>query len=185
MKRVTVAGHSLHPMLVVFPLGLLATSLVWDLVHLASSEGNTMWAMISFWTIVAGVVGGVLAAIPGLLDFLAIPAGTRAKKVGAIHGLLNLGIILLFLVSIALRVSGGYLYPSVMDMLPGWIAIAMALVAAWLGGELVERLGIGVSNFQDVNAPSSLREARDDQARPPTAPNLKATTRFEGYPPRV
>jgi uncharacterized membrane protein len=161
MKRVTVAGHSLHPMLVVFPLGLLATSLVWDLVYLASE--NLMWGAIAFWTIVAGVVGGVIAAIPGLVDWLAIPSGTRAKRVGALHGILNLAIVVLFLVSIVLRFTAGYTAPTVLSMLPGWIAIVAALPSAWLGGELVERLGVGVADFQNLNAPSSLREAK-----PPT-----------------
>ncbi len=166
MKRVTIAGHSLHPMLIVFPLGLLVTSLVWDLVHLAT--GALMWSALAFWTIVAGLVGGVLAAIPGLLDYLAIPEKTRAKRVGATHGLLNLVVLIMFAVSVALRISGGgYARPSLGDMLPGWIALGLGTIAAWLGGELVERLGIGVSNFQDVNAPSSLRSS----ARSPHAPH--------------
>jgi uncharacterized membrane protein len=155
MKRVTVAGHSLHPMLVVFPLGLLATSLVWDIIYLASD--NLIWGAISFWTIVAGLVGGLFAAIPGLIDWLAIPSGTRAKRIGALHGILNLAIVVLFAVSVALRYSEGYTAPSILAMLPGWIGIVAALPSAWLGGELVERLGVGTSDFQDLNAPSSLR----------------------------
>jgi uncharacterized membrane protein len=155
MKRVTLAGHSLHPMLVVFPLGLLATSLVWDIVHLASD--NLMWAGISFWTIIAGIVGGLAAAIPGLIDWLAIPDGTRAKRIGALHGILNLVILLLFAISAVLRYVDGYTSPSVLAMLPGWIGIGLALVSGWLGGELVERLGVGVHDFQDLNAPSSLK----------------------------
>lgn len=163
MKRVTVAGHSLHPMLVVFPLGLLATSLVWDLLFLASD--NLMWGAIAYWTIVAGVIGGLVAGIPGLLDWLAIPAGTRAKRVGAVHAILNVAILVLFVVSLLLRHGQGYTTPSLGSMLPGWIAIVAALPSAWLGGELVERLGVGVADFQNLNAPSSLREAK----RRPTA----------------
>jgi uncharacterized membrane protein len=156
MKRFTVAGHSLHPMLVVFPLGLLATSLVWDVVYLASD--NLMWGAIAYWTIVAGLIGGVLAAIPGLVDWLAIPDGTRAKRVGMVHAVLNVGILLLFAVSVVLRYGDGYTTPAVGSMVPGWIAIVAALPSAWLGGELVERLGVGVADFQNFNAPSSLRE---------------------------
>jgi uncharacterized membrane protein len=164
MKRVTVAGHSLHPMLVVFPLGLLATSLVWDLVYLAS--GNLMWGAIAFWSIVAGLIGGLAAAIPGLVDWLAIPDGTRAKRVGAWHGILNLVVVALFAVSAVLRFGNGYTDPEVATMLPGWIAIGLALISAWLGGELVERLGVGVDNFQDLNAPSSLRPRAHTSSNP-------------------
>jgi uncharacterized membrane protein len=163
MRRITVAGHSLHPMLVVFPLGLFATSLVWDIVYLSTS--NLMWGAIAFWSIVAGLVGGLAAAIPGLLDWLAIPDGTRAKRIGAIHGLLNLAIVILFAVSAVLRYSNGYTTPEIGTMIPGWIGIGLALIAAWLGGELVERLGVGVAEFQDLNAPSSLR-APDVSERP-------------------
>jgi len=113
MKRVTVAGHSLHPMLVVFPLGLLATSLVWDLVFLASD--NLMWGAIAYWTIVAGVIGGLAAGVPGLIDWRAIPDGTRAKRVGAVHGILNVAILVLFVVSLVLRHGQGYTAPSLVS----------------------------------------------------------------------
>lgn len=162
MKRITVAGHSLHPMLVVFPLGLLATSLVWDVVYLSSH--NLMWGAIAYWTIVAGIVGGLLAAIPGLLDWLAIPGGTRAKRIGALHGILNVTIVALFAVSVLLRHGDGYTTPALSSMLPGWLAIVVALPSAWLGGELVERLGVGVSEHQGLDAPSSLHET---PRRPP------------------
>jgi hypothetical protein len=56
-----------------------------------------------------------------------------------------------------LRHGDGYTMPAVTSMVPGWIAIGAALVSGWLGGELVERLGVGTHDFQDFNAPSSLR----------------------------
>src|SRR6266540_3228188 len=63
-SRVTVAGHALHPMLITVPLGLLATSVVWDVCRLAT--GNATWGVVGFWTIVAGVVGGELAETLGI-----------------------------------------------------------------------------------------------------------------------
>ena len=38
-----------------------------------------------------------------------------------------------------------------------FLGAGLALVTAWLGGELVDRLGIGVSEGANVDAPSSLR----------------------------
>lgn len=154
MSKIRVAGHSLHPMLVVFPLGLLATSLVWDIVYLAS--GNSMWATTSFWTIVAGVAGGLLAAIPGLVDWLAIPRTTRAWKIGLYHMLLNLAVVGLFVLSAALRWATGYSTPGIGHMISGWVGIGLALVSGWLGGELVERLGVAVYSDAHLDAPSSL-----------------------------
>src|SRR5262245_21808278 len=140
-SKVKVLGHAVHPMLIVFPLGLLVTSVVWDVVHLVS--GSARWGMISFWTIVAGVVGALLAAIPGFIDWLSIPRGTRARTVGLYHLGLNLGMLALFVVSLLARwaAPGGYETAGVGRMIWGWIGVAVALVASWLGGELVEQLG--------------------------------------------
>jgi uncharacterized membrane protein len=158
-SKVLVARHALHPMLIVFPLGLLTTSVVWDIVHLATDERR--WAMISFWTIVAGVVGALLAAIPGFVDWLAIPNGTRARKLGLYHMVINLVVVGLFAVSLAARwaTPGGYDLAGLGRMLPGWIGIGLATVSAWMGGELIETLGISVREGAHPDARSSLQEA--------------------------
>src|SRR5688572_1101019 len=75
---VKVAGHRVHQMLIVLPLGTLITGVVFDIIHLAT--GNAAWALISFWLIVAGVITALLAAVFGALDYLSIPGGTRAKR---------------------------------------------------------------------------------------------------------
>jgi uncharacterized membrane protein len=159
-SRVLVARHALHPMLVVFPLGLLATSVAWDICHLATD--NPRWGMISFWTIVAGVIGAVLAAVPGFIDWLAIPRRTRAKDVGLYHMILNLAVLALFVVSLLARWTAprGYEFAGPGRMLWGWIGVAIALVSAWLGGELIETLGISVREGANSDAPSSLTESR-------------------------
>src|SRR5689334_16119303 len=100
-SRARLFGHPIHPMLIVFPLGLLATSLIFDIVYL--STDNTRWADISFWMIGPGILGGLLAAVFGLVDWLAIPSGTRAKRIGAIHGLGNVLVVGLFGVSWLIR----------------------------------------------------------------------------------
>ena len=87
-------GHPIHQMLIVFPLGLLGTSLFFDIAYLVS--GNSQWALIAYWMIVAGILSALVAAVFGLIDWLAIPAGTRAKRIGALHGGGNLVVVLLF-----------------------------------------------------------------------------------------
>ncbi len=158
-SRVTVAGHALHPMLITVPLGLLATSVVWDVCRLAT--GNATWGVVGFWTIVAGVVGGVLAAIPGFIDWLAIPRNTRARTVGLYHMVLNLSVIGLFVVSLVGRwfSVNGYAVVGVGPMLWGWMAVLIAMISSWLGGELVETLGIGVREGANPNAPSPLGQS--------------------------
>jgi uncharacterized membrane protein len=158
--RVEVAGHAVHPMLVVFPLGLLATSVAWDICHLATQ--NAAWGTVAFWTIVAGVIGGLAAAVPGFIDWLAIPRGTRARAVGLYHMILNLIVVGLFVVSLIARWTAplGYATAGASRMFWGWMGVAIAVVSAWLGGELVETLGVSVREDANVNAASSLRSGR-------------------------
>src|SRR5215467_14987878 len=94
-------GHSIHQMLIVFPLGLLGMGVLFDIVFL--STHNQLFAAVAYWMMVAGVAGGLLAAPFGLIDWLGVPAGTRAKAVGAAHGIGNVVVVLLFLGSVLLR----------------------------------------------------------------------------------
>jgi len=177
MQRVRVVGHMLHPILVVIPLGLWVTSLVWDLAYLASSR-RPMWAQISFWTIFAGIMGAILAAVPGFIDWLSIPERTRAKRVGLIHMLLNVCVLTLFIVSAALRYAYGYGFPKTGFLVVSWFGIALGAVSGWLGGELVERLGVGVYENANPNAPSSLARGRETSRRrvPPVGPTEPTPT---------
>jgi uncharacterized membrane protein len=152
-SKAKLAGHAVHPMLIVFPLGLLATSFFFDLIHLAS--GGERWGWASFYMIGAGIVGALLAAVFGLVDWLAIPRGTRAWRVGAMHGGGNLVVVGLFIASWGIRHgdpgrSGG---SAVVLSLVG---VLLALVTGWLGGELVERLGVSVDDGAHLDAPSAL-----------------------------
>ena len=79
-SRVKLAGHSLHQMLVAFPLGLLATAVVFDIIYLITDRA--IWTQAAFFMIGAGTLMGLAAAVPGWLDWAAIPVGTRARRVG-------------------------------------------------------------------------------------------------------
>jgi uncharacterized membrane protein len=152
-SKVKVVGHAIHPMLIVFPLGLLATSLIFDIIHWIT--GNGFFSVVAFWMITAGVIGGLLAAIFGLIDWLAIPAGTRAKRIGLWHGVGNVVIVVLFIVSWLIRLNAQS-NPNVIAYILSVVGVVLALVTAWLGGELVERLGVGVDEGVHLNAPNSL-----------------------------
>ena len=100
-SRVKLAGHPVHPMLVAFPLGLLVTAVVFDVIFLLTN--NPLGAQAAFLMIGAGVLTGLLAAVPGTIDWLGIPRGTRAKRVGLIHGVGNVVVVVLFALSWYLR----------------------------------------------------------------------------------
>ena len=152
-SRAKLLGHPIHPMLIVFPLGLLATAVAFDIVALV--QNNHAWFVVSFWMIAAGIIGGLLAAVFGLIDWMAIPKGTRAKRIGLWHGGTNVIVVLLFIASWGIRRSGDGI-PSNTALVLSFIAVVLALVGGWLGGELVDRLGVGVDNGAHLNAPSSL-----------------------------
>ena len=154
-SRIKVAGHPLHPMLIVFPLGLLATAVAFDIVGLVT--GDNTWFTISFWMIAAGIIGGLVAALPGLVDWWAIPRNTRAKVIGLWHGAGNVVVVVLFAISWFLRRSNGDV-PTKAALVLSFVAVVLALVTGWLGGELVDRLGVGVDNGAHLNAPSSLSD---------------------------
>jgi uncharacterized membrane protein len=160
-SKAKLLGHPIHPMLIVFPLGLLATAVAFDIVGLASSDVS--WYRISFWMIAAGIIGGLLAAVFGLIDWWAIPSRTRAKNIGLLHGAGNVVVVVLFIVSWFLRRPAPE-NPGNAAFALGFIGVALALITGWLGGELVDRLGVGVDNGAHLNAPSSLsgRPARED-----------------------
>src|SRR6266540_1961731 len=89
-SRLKLLGHPIHPMLVMFPLGLFVTAVIFDFADLVG--GPAVLGEVGYWNIVAGLIGGVLAALVGLVDYLAIPAGTRAKRVGLAHAAINAGV---------------------------------------------------------------------------------------------
>ncbi|MBC3787612.1 DUF2231 domain-containing protein [Spirosoma utsteinense] len=153
-SRAKLAGHAAHPILIVFPLGLLATATIFDIVYLLND--NSTFVLVSYWMIVSGLVGGLLAAVPGWIDWFAIPAGTRAKRIGLVHGLGNVAVLLLFGLSWLFRRDEAGYVPSILALVASFIAFALAGFTGWLGGELVDRLGVGVDNGAHLNSPNSL-----------------------------
>ncbi|HVR98474.1 MAG TPA: DUF2231 domain-containing protein [Thermoanaerobaculia bacterium] len=165
--KARLLGHPIHQMLIPFPLGLLGTSVAFDIAYLVS--GNPQWGVISYWLIVAGIITGLLAAVFGLIDWLAIPSGTRAKRIGALHGIGNVVVVALFAGSWLLRSDA----PGSPEGLAIGLAIAavlLAMVTGWLGGELVDRLSVGVDEGAHLDAPSSLSGRPATERAPAGAP---------------
>lgn len=145
-------GHPVHQQLIVFPLGLLGTEVIFDIIALVG--GNHYWFGIAYWLIAAGIIGGLTAAVFGLIDWLGLPWDTRAKRIGLWHGGGNLVVLILF--------AGSWWMRKPTPLEPGYAltlsftGVAVALVSGWLGGELVDRMGVGVDDGANLNAPSSL-----------------------------
>jgi uncharacterized membrane protein len=153
-SRAKAFGHAIHPMLIVLPLGLLATAVVFDVLYFVTDNGN--FSVAAGFAIGAGIIGGLLSAVFGLIDWLAIPSGTRARRVGALHGGGNVVVLALFAVSWLLRYQADTWDTTAAEFILGAAGFVLAGVTGWLGGELVERLGVGVDDGAGLDAPSSL-----------------------------
>lgn len=153
-SKAKILGHPAHPILIVFPLGLLSTGVVFDIIYLMM--GSPSFVTVAFWMIAAGIIGGLIAAPLGLIDWLAIPPNTRAKHIGLMHGVGNLMVLLLFIGSWWFRRNIDF--PGAWAFVLSFAGFALVLITGWLGGELVDRLGVGVDDDADLNAPSSLHK---------------------------
>jgi uncharacterized membrane protein len=135
----SIAGHPIHPMLVSIPIGLWIFSLVCDLIH-ASGSSNPAWQTVALYTMAGGIVGALLAAVPGLIDLLSLPEGPR--KTALTHMAINLTIVALYAINLWMRVSspekaGGLIWLSI-------LAIGLLVISGWLGGKMVYVHGIAV-----------------------------------------
>jgi uncharacterized membrane protein len=153
-SRVKILGHPIHPMLIVLPLGLLIMAVVFDLLRIIT--GNDAFSVVAYWNIVGGLITGLLAAIFGFLDWLAIPSKTRAKSIGGMHGIGNVIVVLLFAASWWLRRDNVDYVPDTLAFVLGLLGLGLGGLTAWLGGELVYRLRMGVDDGAHLNAPNSL-----------------------------
>jgi uncharacterized membrane protein len=152
-SRATLLGHAIHPMLIVFPIGLLTTAVIFDVIQIFTD--NPRWGDASFWMISAGLIGGLASALFGVIDWMGIPRATRAKRIGLFHGFGNAFVLLLFGMSWFSRLLAPST-PTPMAVGLGVVGVIAMMVTGWLGGELIARLGVSVDEGAHVNAPSSL-----------------------------
>jgi uncharacterized membrane protein len=148
----SIARHPIHPMLVVFPIGLWVFSVVADLIyHLG--WGRAVWMDVAFYSIGAGIVGALLAAVPGFIDFFSI-TDARVRTIGLYHMSANLISVVIFGLSFWLRWTGGVGFLPVAVSIIGLVVIAFG---GWLGGELVYVHNMG------VQAPRAARREPDSR----------------------
>ncbi len=145
--RVTIAGHPLHPMLVTIPIGLWVFSLISDIVF--ALTGDIRWDVTAYFTLGGGVVGALMAAVPGLLDFLGLH-NVHERRVAVTHLSLNLAIVAVQAINFWLR--GQTITSERIPMLISVVAVAALVVSGWLGGQLVHVLGVTQPHHGEAEA---------------------------------
>jgi len=134
-------NHPIHPMLVAFPIALWIFSLICDFIYHAGPH-NVFWKGVAFYTMVAGVIGALLAAVPGFIDYLSL-RDRQVKRIATTHMTLNLIVVALFLFNLGIRYNASpdnEFFGVVLSV----IAIAILAVSGWLGGSLVYVHGVAV-----------------------------------------
>ena len=132
--------HAVHPVLVIFPLGLFALSLAFDAVALITDQGA--FGSVAAADIAGGIALGFIAAIFGALDLRELPQGSRAARIGLAHATMALTMLALFGASLATRVASPSRLPSELAVGLSLAGIALSAMVGALGGALVDRIGV-------------------------------------------
>ena len=142
----SILKHPIHPMLIVFPIGLWIFSLACDLIRLAGGSGQA-WITVAFYSMIGGLIGALCAAVPGLIDLLYYKGGAPpVKKIALTHMTINLIVVALYAINIWLRAGAldgkgvGLSTPVLLSI----IGVALLFVSGWLGGQMVHVYGVGV-----------------------------------------
>jgi uncharacterized membrane protein/nitrite reductase/ring-hydroxylating ferredoxin subunit len=140
-SRASFKSHPLHPILVSFPVAFFTGTLVFDILSIIFVD-MVFW-VTAYYMEIAGIVGGVIAAIPGIIDYIyTVPPKSSGKKRAAKHGLINSSALILFTIAVFLKKDPGLLPPVIVIL--EVVGIILLSVGGWLGGTLVYRNQIGV-----------------------------------------
>ena len=139
-SKASIKSHPIHPILISFPIAFFTGTLLFDILGFLV---DSQFLNVGFWLELAGIVFAVLAAIPGIIDYIyTVPPQSSAKKRATKHGLLNVTMLIIFTIAFFYR-KDGYTSPYILLGLE-LAGVSLMSIAGWLGGTLVYRNQIGV-----------------------------------------
>ncbi len=142
-SRASIKGHSIHPMLIPFPIAFFTGTFISDVVFFFSQD--VFFHRMGFYLEAAGVVTSILAAVPGIIDYFgSVPPESSARKRGTQHGLLNVTMLLIFTMALLMRRDGETNFLIILAM--EFAGVVILTIAGWMGGTLVSRNQIGVDH---------------------------------------
>ena len=152
----SVASHPIHPILIPFPIGLLVFSFVCDVI-VRAGWGTPVWHDVAFFTMAGGVIGALVAAVPGFIDYLSLvrrpaTANSRVAAIATTHMALNLTVVVLYVVNLILRTRSA---PDA--ALPFWLSllgVVLLGMSGYLGGALVFEHRVGVTEHSTSGSPA-------------------------------
>ena len=143
-SKIKIAGHPVHPMLVGLPVTLYIATLACFAAYALGAD--LFWFRVAVFANLAAVITAVVAALPGFVDWLGIPAGTPAKATGTTHMALNVGALLAFTANLFLQWGHrADLVPRVgLSVVLPLIGVLLTAAAGFLGWKLVQTHHVGV-----------------------------------------
>jgi uncharacterized membrane protein len=143
-SKVKIFGHPIHPMLVAYPVAFYTATLVCYIVY--NSNQNPFWFKVAVVANIAGVIMAAVAAIPGFIDWLFIPARTAPKTTGLFHLACNVLALVCFGAVVLIE------YKKWNDVQPtlgpaillSAIGFLLTIVAGFLGFTLIQKHHVGV-----------------------------------------
>jgi uncharacterized membrane protein len=139
----SIAGHPIHPMLIPFPIAFFIAAFFCDLVFWQTA--NISWADATIWLLGAGLIMAALAAVAGLTDVLGDPQ-IRTMNTAWWHAGLNVLAVLIELYNWYLRFTDGSTAILPTGLVLSAIVVALLLITGWLGGQMVYRHRVAVSD---------------------------------------
>lgn len=158
MPKSTVAGHPLHPMLIVAPAALIPFGFILDAMY--RSTGRESYANAAYYSLVGGAIGGLAAATAGAMDYLSIAPKTEVKRTANLHAALNSGALAMTAANVLARKkkpghAGGSLALSALSALG-------VLISGWFGGHMVYKQGMRVQGVSPIEHASEKKPPGDE-----------------------
>jgi uncharacterized membrane protein len=161
MPKLTLAGHPLHPMLVVAPAALIPFGFILD--AMARSTDNDDYANAAFYSLTGGLVGGLAAGVAGAMDYLDIESRTEVKRTANVHAMLNGGALALTAANVAMRRSEYKHGGTGATLAMGAIAALGVLVSGWFGGKMVYEQGMRVKGVSPIGQAPDVKMLPSDE----------------------
>lgn len=140
-SSMSIAGHPIHPVLVIFPVAFLSGAAGSDIGYWLT--GDFFWARASVWLIGLGGLAGILAALIGVVDFIRVKK-VRQRTAGWAHMLINIAVLVLTFVNFGLRLDDPQTTIVPIGITLSLIVATLLSIGGWYGGELSFRHKIGV-----------------------------------------
>src|SRR5215218_9645980 len=142
-SKAHIKSHPLHPILIAFPIAFFIGAFAFDLLSLITGNAN-LW-QTGYYLGIAGLIGAVLAAVPGAIDyFYSVPPKSSAKKRATQHAVINLINVGIFIFSVYYSQKENS--NSFVVLGAEGVVIILMSIAGWMGGTLVHRNQISVDH---------------------------------------